>query len=297
MRAARAPRRHRAAALAAGLVLTAATSGCGGKDTLPPPTDPDVLVLKPAADGGIPHTHVKVVGTGTTSRAGGYRLTDVHLPRSTGPGEMRFRLLDESGRPVRRFVEDQTKRLHLYVVREDLQDFRHLHPVLGDDGVWRARIDLADPGDYRVITEFEPAARTDGAQVVLSHDATVPGHWRRQPVPHSSQADDGVVEISAPRTMSVGQEQLMTVVVSDGQRGVVNLGSYLGAFAHLTGFDVRTGAFVHAHPLGEPKVTDRGSELLFHTSFRTPGRYRFFIQVRVDGFLHSLAVTSRVLAS
>ena len=60
------------------------------------------------------------------------------LPRSAGQvGEVSFRILDRAGDPVTEYVEEQTKLLHLYVVRGDYGVFRHLHPTLGEDGRWR----------------------------------------------------------------------------------------------------------------------------------------------------------------
>jgi hypothetical protein len=86
----------------------------------------------------------------------------------------------------------------------------------------------------------------------------------------------------------------MRITVDDGDGREVKLGSYLGSYAHVTGFDVDSGAFVHVHPYGEPETTDDGTRLTFHTDFPRPGRFRFFVQVRVDGFLHTVPVLATV---
>jgi hypothetical protein len=39
---------------------------------------------------------------------------------------------------------------------------------------------------------------------------------------------------------------------------------------------------------------EKGTELTFHAEFETPGRYVFFVQVRVDGFVHTVPVSSSV---
>ena len=258
--------------------------------------DPDRVVLTPPSEGAVPHTHTATVGDGTTADAGGYHLADLVFPKkSRVPSDLSFRIEDSYGKPVTDFVEEQTKLLHLYVVRDDLGDFRHLHPTMAPDGTWTARVDLTGPGRYRVIAEFLPTAQADGSHVVLGQRALVPGAWSPTTVPAASTADDGVVAVEAPQSVATGSDQRMTLTISDGDGGVLNLGTYLGAYAHLTGFDVDTGAFVHAHPLGPPEVGDDGSELLFHTSFSLPGQYRFFVQVRVDGFVHTIPVTSTVV--
>lgn len=284
-------RRTTLAAAVAALLLAA---GCSSDPDPSVPTDPDRVVLSPPDPDAPAHTHETVIGDGTTADAGGFSLTALTFPERVGLGELSFRIEDSSGAPVTDYVEEQTKLLHLYVVRDDLQDFRHLHPTLADDGTWTAAVDLADPGRYRVITEFVPADDPGGSHVVLAQRALVAGDWTPSEVDDASTASDGLVTIAAPESLPVGVDESMTLTVSDGQGGVLNLGTYLGSYAHLTGFDVETGAFVHAHPLGAPTVTDDGSDLQFHTAFATPGRYRFFVQVRVDGFVHTVALGTTV---
>jgi hypothetical protein len=82
--------------------------------------------------------------------------------------------------------------------------------------------------------------------------------------------------------------------VSNASGRPVELGSYLGTFAHVTGFQTQNGTAVHMHPLGQPEVDKRGNRLTFHTQFEKPGDYRLFVQVRVEGFLHTVPVTVTV---
>ena len=65
----------------------------------------------------------------------------------------------------------------------------------------------------------------------------------------------------------------------------------------MTGFHTGTGAMVHLHPLDAPDVTEDGSELTFHADIAQPGDYRLFVQVRVDGFLHTVPVELTVARS
>lgn len=281
-------------AFVAALLATLVLAGCSADE---PRSDDDVIVLSPPSQGAPGHTHPdgeRVTGDGTRSSAAGLSLVDVRLPRYSGqPGDLSFRIVDRQGRPLRKYVVEQTKRLHLYVVRDDLQDFRHLHPVLGKDGTWRARVALAGPGSYRVLTEFTPGSDPDNGHVVLGRNEVVPGAWETVAPTGGPVADDGVIRVAVDGPIASGPDGRMQITVDDGT-GPVTLGSYLGSYAHVTGFQVRTGAFVHVHPDGEPETTDDGTRLSFHTQFETPGRYRFFVQVRVDGFLHTLPVTGTV---
>ncbi|KAA1425670.1 hypothetical protein [Nocardioides antri] len=279
------------AAVAAVLCLA---TGCTGTEG--PPADPDRVVVNPPAEGE-GHTHAPgetdagPIGDGTRATAGGYRLDAVRLPgRAGAPGDVRFRVLGRDGRPVTDYVEEQTKLLHLYVVRTDLAVFRHLHPVL-DDGTWTARADLGEPGDYRVITEFRPAATE--RPVLLGTTVTVPGRWRSAGVPPAGEqtSDDGVVRVAAVGPGEVGRDGRLRLAVTDVDGNPLTLGSYLGTSAHVTGFVVGSGGFVHVHPYGAPETTQDGTVLTFHTAFEEAGDYRFFVQVRVDGFLHTVPVT------
>jgi hypothetical protein len=278
-------RRRLAAAV---LLATGVLAGCSDD----PPPDSDRVVLSPAEEG---HTHTGTgadalpVGTGTTPQAGGYRLELVGaLPRPGQPGDVSFRVHDRDGVAVTTYTPEQTKDLHMYVVRSDLAEFRHLHPTMAPDGTWTGRVALATPGSYRVVVEFTPGDDPDARHVVLGATALVPGEWAPLDVAATPTTDNGVVSVSAPARLAAGPDERMVLTVSgtDGER--VALGSYLGTFAHLSGFHVETGRFVHVHPYGAAEPGEDGDVLTFHTEFQEPGDYRFFLQVRVDGFLHQL---------
>ena len=273
------------------------TASCSDDE---PAAEPDRIVLRPPA-GGAEHTHAPgesdavPIGNGTRADAGGYRLTSIRLPRSTdGPGEMSFRILDRGGDPVSDLTSVQTKLLHLYVVRTDYAVYRHVHPTLAADGTWTARVDLADPGDYRVIADFQPESAD--RQVVLGETANVPGPATDVPL---VEGDDGVVAVAVDGTGSVGDDGRLHLVVTTADGASVALGSYLGTSAHVSGFRI-TGnraddaVFVHVHPYGEPEVGEDGTRLTFHTAFEKAGDYRLFVQVRVDGLLHTVPVTATV---
>jgi hypothetical protein len=279
------------------VVALGALAACGGDDE--PATDPDRIVLAPA-DPSAGHPHAsggegETLGDGTTPTVGNLSLTDVRLPRRTGePGDLTFRVVDAAGEPVLDYTEEQTKLLHLYVVRNDLQDYRHLHPTLAEDGTWAVRTNLAGPGSYRVIAEFAPASDPEGRHVVLGRTEILPGTWAAQEVSTTTDGSDGVVEVVAPDTVPSGPDGLMTLTITGADGGAPTLGTYLGTYSHLTGFHVETGTFTHVHPLGEPEVSDDGTLLSFHTEFSQPGRYVFFVQVRVDGFVHTVPVSTTV---
>lgn len=279
---------------AAALLTTAALLLSLGACSSEEPSKDGPLVLSPAADGG--QATRAPAGDGTRATADGYAMTGVHLPAVSRPGEVSFRIVDRSGKPVTTYQPEQTKRLHLYVVRDDLAQLRHVHPELGGDGTWRGRVDLGNPGRWRVVAEFIP--QRSERPVVLGTAVDVPASRRAGAVPDVARtaADDGLVRARLLGDGEVGANGKLRLAVTTSQGDPVQLGSYLGATAHLTGFAIGTRGFVHVHPLGEPEETKDGTVLTFHTTFDRAGDYRLFVQVRVDGLLHQLAVTAKVRA-
>ena len=103
------------------------------------------------------------------------------------PAELRFSILGADGQPVRDFEVEHEKRMHLIVVRRDGQGFQHLHPELGDDGIWSVRLTLPEAGSYRVFADF----KHDGEAQTLGGR---PGRGRRGRLPAAAapatSADD-----------------------------------------------------------------------------------------------------------
>ena len=240
------------------------------------------------------HTHAPgqghtslAVGDGTRVSEVGYSLAGLQVrERGDGIGEVRFRIDDYEGEPVTDYVEELTKELHLYLVNDDLTVFRHLHPTRDADGTWTAPFDVPDAGGYRVVTEFVAVDEGgNGDHVVLGRPLALPAGD-----PGDTAAEDEGVSVSVSEAPTTGPNGELRLVVRDAEGRPVELGTYLGAYAHVTGFHRETGAMVHLHPLAAPEVTEAGSELTFHAEIRDPGDYRLFAQVRVDGFLHTVPV-------
>ena len=227
------------------------------------------------------------VGDGTRVSEVGYSLDSLQVrQKPDGIGEVRFRIEDHDGEPVTDYVQELSKDLHLYVVNDDLTVFRHLHPTQDEAGTWSAPFDVPDAGGYRVVTEFVAVDEGgNGDHVVLGRPLALPPGD-----PGDTAAGDRVVDVTVTRAPTTGPNGLLRLVVRDAERRSVALGTYLGAHSHVTGFHAGTGAMVHLHPLDAPDITTDGSELTFHTDIAQAGDYRLFVQVRVDGFLHTVPV-------
>lgn len=106
------------------------------------------------------------------------------------------------------YLVEQTKDLHLNVVRADLGVLRHLHPTMADDGTWTAPVSLPGVGAYRVIAEF--VARGEGGD----GDHVILGQTREVTDGPRSKADqvDPVVQVDVTQAPRVGPNGLLRLV-------------------------------------------------------------------------------------
>src|SRR5262245_59330726 len=121
---------------------------------------------------------------GTHASAGGVTLdpgtTTLPAGRTTA---WTLRIVDAHGMPVTRFQRDQTKLMHLIVVRDDLAVYQHLHPVLGANGKFTVPINLPTPGRYRAVADFT----TGGKRYALGVGLTAPGKSATVALPAASR--------------------------------------------------------------------------------------------------------------
>ncbi len=188
---------------------------------------------------------------------------------------LRFRILGEDGDTVRDFDVEHEKRMHLILARRDLTGFQHLHPTQGPDGVWSARVQLADAGSYRLFADFSH----DGTPRTLAADLRVDGAADLQPLPApaATAVSDGGYDVA----LDTDGDELRFTITRDG--APVRTEPYLGAGGHLVALREGDMAFLHVHPIeGDPR---------FEVDFPTPGRYRLFLQFQHEGRVHTAAFT------
>ena len=200
------------------------------------------------------------------------------------PFELAFRIADRTGRTVRDFDVEHTKRMHLIVVRRDMSGFQHLHPTQRADGTWTVPVTLSDAGSYRVFADFS----VDGKPYTLADEETVDGSMRSHalPAPVRSVDVDGLrVTLTEGATRAGAESELAFTVTRNGTP--VAIQDYLGAKGHLVALRRGDLAFLHVHP-------DENS-LKFMATFPTAGSYGLFLQFKTDdGRLHTAAFTQEV---
>jgi hypothetical protein len=232
--------------------------------------------------------HMTDAHGGLAASEQGYRLKLLTTSATTGTSLIRFEIVAPDGRPQKLYALDQTKRLHFYVVRDDLTGYQHVHPALGADGIWSIRLRFAAAGPYRLYADFI-ATDAKGMQhaLVLSRRLHVRGDYRPAALPSASTTStvDGytVTLTGAPQA---GHDSPLSFHVTQAGHPVDDLRLYLGTFAHMTAFKVHRLSYQHLHPFmpaGHP--TRGGPDLAFTVDFASAGHYKLFLQFKHGGRL------------
>ena len=241
-----------------------------------------------------------------------YRMDFRTVPPGVTPGEkamLRFGIFHPgTGQRVTRFETVHEQRYHLFVISQDLEYFRHIHPEQQRDGTWSVDVVLPKAGYYKVLSDFFPGLGS--AQfiarplVTAGYDGDLVASSARL-VPDTAPTkvvDDVTATVSySPSTFVAGQWGHLTFHLTDTASGrpITDLQSYLGAMGHTLIMSEDMVHYVHSHPInllpgsgddGPPEFlippgTDLetlrgGPDVTFEGLIPTPGRYRAWAQFR-----------------
>jgi hypothetical protein len=290
----------RLTAFAAGLALAAGSGAAIGAATGASPPFQDCLKVAAAAAGygsqsmsNAGHGAAAMVeavpgSNGLHEQLAGLRLAPLSQTVTAGATTTwRFRIIGCDGSPVRHFDRENTKLLHLIVVRTDLAGYQHLHPTLESAGTFAVELHIARPGTYRAITDFV----TDGRKYVLGTNlsATGPVHSLPLAPPALQGSADGYrVELQRPAQLIAGQEAQLTFRITRHGRPAEDLQPYLGSYGHLVALHASELSYSHVHPNG----VDRASgAITFGTELPERGNYRMFLQFRTHDHVHTVGFT------
>jgi hypothetical protein len=201
-------------------------------------------------------------------------------PKPGEPVELRLMVHDrEKPKEVfRDFERAHEELMHLVIVRDDLREFAHEHPVLGPDGVFKLQYQFQSPGEYHLFADVAP--RNAGSQVLMTRlkvpgKAAAAGALEGRPL---VQDINGVRLRLKTESVPVKRTTLICFTVDP----TTGLEPYLGARAHLIAIHDDAVTFVHAHP-DESSPFD--GAFVFLARFPQPGRYHAWIQFNRNGEL------------
>lgn len=225
-----------------------------------------------------------VAGDGTKDSAAGYTMRPTKLPTAIGTQQFSFTVTGPDGAAIKDAVVEQTKKLHLIVVRSDLTGYQHLHPELASDGTWSVPIGFVSAGRWHMIADLTPV---QGNRVVLGVDATIAGASTDRPLPAPTQTTtvDGF-DVMLDGQLSTTEAPL-NFAITQGGAPASTITEYLGAGGHLVALRSDTLAYTHLHPNG-----DAGPVLSFAARVPEEGTYRLFLQFATGDEVHTAEFTA-----
>ena len=226
----------------------------------------------------------------------GYRLELTSTRLSTTDSQpFTFKVIGPDSKPVTAYTQAHEKDLHLVLVRRDLTGFQHVHPVLGDGGVWSVPLKVSAPGPYRVFADFQPAGRGEG--LILGADATALGDYQPSPVEKPSRTTiAGEYTVTLDGDLVPGTASKLTLTLTRAGAPVTDLEPYLGAFGHLVALRDGDLAYLHVHP---EQSTSAGPQIVFYAEVPSTGTYGLFLDFQHGGTVrtaHFTAATHDVTA-
>ncbi|HJP78841.1 MAG TPA: hypothetical protein VJ914_31495 [Pseudonocardiaceae bacterium] len=272
----------RSVLIVSALACAVALTGCG-KATAPTVSSMDSMTMS---------SDPMPAGNGTQSSWTGYTL----VPTATTPTQFAFHITGPDGKPVTTFEPDQTKLMHVYLIRDDLSGYQHVHPTMATDGTWTADLATLTPGAYRAYTTFTtPDASGKPIAFALSVPITVPGTATTTPLPAPAPSTtvDGYTLTLSGEPMA-GMADSMSLHVAKNGQPVTDLQPYLDTYAHLSAFHAGDLAFAHLHPGGAVDGDHGGPDLTFDAEFSASGTWRVYVQFQTGGVLHTAGFTVAV---
>ncbi|WP_412542933.1 hypothetical protein R8Z50_10765 [Longispora sp. K20-0274] len=211
----------------------------------------------------------------------GYTLSRV----AAADSEFAFQITGPDGKAFTAFDVAHDKRLHLVVARRDLSGFRHVHPQLGADGVWRVAVPFGEPGTYRAFADFKP---TGADPLVLGLDVDVPGAFAPVPLPEptTSATIDGYT-VTMAGTVEPGRTSKLALTVTRDGTPVTDLEPYLGSYGHLVALRAGDLAYLHVHP----ETGTAGPQISFFAEVPTAGAYRLYLDFQHGGVVRTAEFT------
>jgi hypothetical protein len=237
----------------------------------------------------------------TTDTANGYTLKLANAAMDAGVVQpLSFTIGDTSGLTVKQYQVEQTKELHMILVRADLTGYQHLHPVRDANGVWSISIDVANAGRWRMIADFTPIKDgSAGARIALGTDISVTGNGTNtelaKPAMTATTSDGYKVTVDRAGLTAGAVSKIGFTVTKDGEP-VTELVPYLGAFGHLVVIRAETLAYLHVHPTVEATIetSKAGPTVEFNADIPKPGQHALFFQFATKDGLHTAAFTATV---
>ena len=158
--------------------------------------------------------------------------------------------------PITQYQIDQTKLLHLILVRDDFHAFQHVHPTF-EHGHFT--IDVALDAGHRFYA-YSDSKPLDLPQQVFRYtlqSGAPPHHADTSVWAHTTETLAGPYRVAlATVHLAPGRKSNLRVEVTNNGRIATDLRPYLGAAAHAVFINTASLAYVHVHPMTADQMND-----------------------------------------
>jgi hypothetical protein len=207
--------------------------------------------------------------------------TDPNDPVAGSPVMLKLMIHQADGTMVKDFEVVHDEKVHLVIVRDGLDHFAHVHPMVDARGNLSITHTFPVGGKYRLFADYSPRG---GEQATAFGALSVGGKSKPAPditpnAPGDVDADGLLATISASPLKS-GSPSRVKFSLKDKGGQPANLQKYMAELGHLMFVGVDSGEYVHVHPLGG--VAGQGS-VEFEAHFANPGLYKGWGQFKHDG--------------
>jgi Heavy metal binding domain len=184
---------------------------------------------------------------------------------------------------VREFELTHERLHHLFIVGQDLEFFRHEHPQLGSDGVFRLTTVFPASGMYRLLSDFYPKHGTPQlieSTVVVSGGPIAAG---TRLIPDLAPKRSANLEASLTMEPARPIAGLNTLLFFD-LSPEAGLERYLGAWGHMLAVSEDLVDMIHSHPF----LANGGPHVQFNLIFPRPVAYRLWVQFQRQGIVNTV---------
>jgi hypothetical protein len=231
-------------------------------------------------------------------------------PTARQPAELQLQILragqplhDSTGvalhakrQPITDFDVVHEKLMHLFIVRSDLKQFAHEHPIYDLKGVFRLQYAFPTGGEYHLFADVAP--KNAGSHIVGAV-LNVSGSQEISSIQPPASKNPGL-NFTWGETASLSPKKtfILTLTVTDAKhQPVTDLEPYLGALAHLVLVHEDGLTFVHSHADELDARNGKDGTIRFLTRLPKEGNYRGWAQISRHGEVVTTSTTLSTAAA
>ena len=230
----------------------------------------------------------------------GTKESNFHVTLSSSPSavlagkpfNLKIALHDKNGKPITDLQISHERILHVILVSENLEEFKHVHPedsakitdVVAKGNEFQIPITLSKAGRYRVLVDANRLGNEVSATNWLSVDGTrsailIDKNLSREKIFNGYK----VVLNIQPRMPKTGQEIHLSYYLERNGKQVLETDKFLGADMHLVITSLDLSTMIHTHGLRSATHENTLGQIDGHYTFPFPGLWKIYGQFQHQG--------------